>query len=183
MLKAPSLRDLGVQRRFTTLFNEHGIAPERLVYRGPSGLADMMQEYGELDIALDPTPYNGGTTTLQALWMGVPVVSMEGGNFVSRMGASFLRTLKRPEWIATDDAQFVAIALGLAATIDQSRRDRAAYRMAMQNSPLCDISAYVNDIEQLYRRMWVEYCHRTGGDIADRVLCLTANNTPLHHQD
>jgi hypothetical protein len=77
-------------------FAAHGIAADRLSLHGPSGLAEMMQAYGEVDLALDPTPYNGGTTTLQALWMGVPVVSLAGGNFVSRMGASFLNTLGQP---------------------------------------------------------------------------------------
>lgn len=89
LLKAPSLRDEAVQSRFAALFAEHGIGRERLRLRGPSGLAEMMQEYGDMDIALDPTPYNGGTTTLQALWMGVPVVCLSGDNFVSRMGVSF----------------------------------------------------------------------------------------------
>ncbi len=89
LLKAPSLRDEAVRARFAALFAQHGIAPSRLLLRGPSGLADMMQEYGDIDIGLDPTPYNGGTTTLQALWMGVPVVTLLGGNFVSRMGGQF----------------------------------------------------------------------------------------------
>jgi protein O-GlcNAc transferase len=60
----------------------------------------MMQEYGAVDIALDPTPYNGGTTTLQALWMGVPVITLAGDNFVGRMGASFLNTLGQADWVA-----------------------------------------------------------------------------------
>ncbi|MES2770628.1 MAG: tetratricopeptide repeat protein, partial [Pseudomonadota bacterium] len=78
LLKAPSLRDDAVRARFTALFAEQGITAERLLFQGPVGLQEMMQAYGEADIALDPTPYNGGTTSLQALWMGVPVVTLEG---------------------------------------------------------------------------------------------------------
>ena len=113
LLKAPSFRDEAVQQRYAELFAAEGIAGERLLFRGPSGLAEMMQEYGDVDVALDPTPYNGGTTTLQALWMGVPVITLAGGNFVSRMGASFLHALGEQDWVAADEAAKI------------SRRDRA----------------------------------------------------------
>lgn len=86
LLKAPSFKDDGAIEAFAQRFLAEGIARERLEFRGPVGLTDMMAEYADVDIALDPVPYNGGTTTLQALWMGVPVVVKAGGNFVSRMG-------------------------------------------------------------------------------------------------
>lgn len=158
LLKAPSLKDAAVQARFSALFAAQGIGPERLQLRGPSGLAEMMQEYGELDIALDPTPYNGGTTTLQALWMGVPVVALRGGNFVSRMGASFLQTLGRPAWLADDRAAYVAAAVALAAQVDRLRGQRAVLRAQMAASPLCDITTYVTDFEALLQRMWALHC-------------------------
>ena len=154
LLKAPSLADVEVQARFAGLFAAQGIAPERLRLRGPSGLAEMMQDYGEIDIALDPTPYNGGTTTLQALWMGVPVVALTGGNFVSRMGASFMATLGRPDWVAADEAGYVAAAVALAQTRVTLRAGRPALRAQMLASPLCDIDAYVANFEALLRRMW-----------------------------
>ena len=158
LLKAPSLRDPAVHARFAALFAVQGIGPERLIFRGPSGLADMMQEYGAIDIALDPTPYNGGTTTLQALWMGVPVLAVEGGNFVSRMGASFLSTLDRPDWVASDEEGYVAAALRMAGQVSMLRRSRGMLRARMMASPLCDIAAYVADFEALLRRMWGAYC-------------------------
>lgn len=157
LLKAPSLRDAAVRERFTALFAAHGIARERLVLRGPSGLADMMQEYGDVDIALDPTPYNGGTTTLQALWMGVPVVALRGGNFVSRMGASFMTTLDQPDWVADDEAGYVAAAVRLAAECATLRAGRAMLRAKMAQSKLCDIDAYVRNFESLLQRMWTNY--------------------------
>ncbi|MBK7766249.1 MAG: hypothetical protein IPI44_09115 [Sulfuritalea sp.] len=158
LLKAPAFRDSAVQARFAALFATQGIATERLVFRGPSGLAEMMQEYGEIDIALDPTPYNGGTTSLQALWMGVPVVTLAGGNFVGRMGASFLNTLGRPDWVASDAADYVAKASRLAGQVGALRADRPGLRQAMAASPLCAIEVYVADLEALYRRMWAVYC-------------------------
>jgi protein O-GlcNAc transferase len=158
LLKAPSLRDAAVQVRFAGLFAAQGIAPERLILRGPSGLAEMMQEYGDMDIALDPTPYNGGTTTLQALWMGVPVVALEGGNFVGRMGASFMATLGQPDWMADDEDAYVAAAVALAGDTATLRGQRAQLREQMAASPLCDITRYVTHFEALLQRMWALYC-------------------------
>jgi predicted O-linked N-acetylglucosamine transferase (SPINDLY family) len=160
LLKAPSLRDAAVCERFATLFAEHGVSRERLEFRGPTGLADMMQEYGDMDIALDPTPYNGGTTTLQALWMGVPVVALQGGNFVSRMGASFLRTLGRGDWVAQDEAAYVRIAVALAQGCANQRGQRSALRGHMAASGLCDIDRYTQNFEALVQAMWAQ--HGTG---------------------
>lgn len=158
LLKAPSFRDDAVRKRFADLFADTGIAGNRLEFRGPTGLADMMQEYGDADIALDPTPYNGGTTTLQALWMGVPVITLAGGNFVSRMGASFLRSLGRPEWVAADEEDYVAKACALAASVADVRLRRAELRAALLASSVCDIDAYTRHFETLLRRMWSAYC-------------------------
>lgn len=162
LLKAPSLKDAAVQARFADLFAEQGIARERLLMRGPSGLADMMQEYGDVDIALDPVPYNGGTTTLQALWMGVPVVALAGGNFVSRMGASFMQSLGQPDWVAGDESGYVEAAVRLARDCAALRGHRAQLRDSMAASPLCDIQSYVRHFEALLQRMWASYCDGCG---------------------
>lgn len=169
LLKAPSLRDMTVQARFAGLFAEQGVATERLLFRGPSGLDEMMREYGDVDIALDPTPYNGGTTTLQALWMGVPVVTLQGGNFVSRMGASFLDTLGNPSWIARDEAGYVAIASNLAYQCGRLREGRAALRQRMAASPLCGIEAYTRNLENLFERMWAAHREGTGSRLLAAV--------------
>jgi predicted O-linked N-acetylglucosamine transferase (SPINDLY family)/uncharacterized protein YqcC (DUF446 family) len=160
LLKSASLGDADVRARFTDLFGEHGVKPERLQFRGPTGLDAMMQEYGDIDIALDPTPYNGGTTTLQALWMGVPVMALEGQNFVSRMGASFLRTMGRPEWVAADEAGYVAAAVALARRRNALRTGRAALRAAMQ--PLCDIDTYTRHFEAVLQGIWRSHCEGDG---------------------
>jgi predicted O-linked N-acetylglucosamine transferase (SPINDLY family) len=154
LLKAPSLGDASVIQRFSGLFAAAGIDPERLAFEGPSELGEMMQRYGAIDIALDPTPYNGGTTTLQALWMGVPVISLMGGNFVSRMGASFLTALGRPEWIAADDDHYRTIARELAAQVPTLRQGRAAQRQAMLRSSLSNLEHYSAGFQTLLRQMW-----------------------------
>ncbi len=158
LLKAPSLRDQSVQARFQNLFAAQGIERERLIFRGPSELKEMMLEYGDVDIALDPMPYNGGTTTLQALWMGVPVVTLVGGNYVGRMGVSFMNTLGHPDWVATDEAEYVEAAVRLAQDYAALRNSRAVLREQMEASPLCDIKAYVAHMETLFCQIWTAYC-------------------------
>ena len=115
VLKAPSFGDEGAVRQFSERLTALGVDLKRIEFRGPVGLTDMMAEYGDIDIALDPVPYNGGTTSLQAMWMGVPVVTQMGGHFVSRMGASFMTAAGLPEWVAKDDDDYVAIAKRMAA--------------------------------------------------------------------
>lgn len=161
LLKAPSLRDPLVRERYYALFEARGIGRERLILRGPSGLAAMMQEYGDMDIALDPTPYNGGTTTLQALWMGVPVVTLLGDNFVGRMGASFMQTLGESCWIGGDDDAYVAAAVHLAKDCVRLRAGRPGLREKMARSRLCDIDSYVSDFTDLLHAMWRDYCQKT----------------------
>ena len=154
LLRAPSFKDAGAVTRFHRLFADHGIGADRLVFRGPVGLDVMMQSYSEIDIALDPVPYCGGTTTLQALWMGVPVLTMEGGQFVSRMGASFMTAAGLPDWIAKDDAAYVAQAAALAqdrkALLDLKRGLRAR----LLACPGWDADRYAKDFGEALRQTW-----------------------------
>ncbi len=114
LLKAPSFSDGGAVRLFGERLQTLGVDLARVEFRGPTGLTDMMAEYADVDIALDPVPYNGGTTSLQAMWMGVPVVTQRGHNFVSRMGASFMTAAGLPEWVADDDEGYVRVAVQMA---------------------------------------------------------------------
>ena len=154
LLRAPSFKDAGAVARFQRLFGEQGIPAERLIFRGPVGLDVMMQAYAEVDIALDTFPYCGGTTTLQALWMGVPVLTMEGGQFVSRMGASFMTAAGLPDWIAKDDASYVAKAVALGqdrrALLDLKRGLRAR----LLARPGWDVDRYDADFGAALRTIW-----------------------------
>ena len=114
----------------------------------------MMQEYGELDIALDPTPYNGGTTTLQALWMGVPVVSRRGRTHTSRMGASLLAAVGKTEWVADSDEGFVATVARVAADAVARSHWRGQARAVLARSELCDEAGFTRDFEAALLRAW-----------------------------
>jgi predicted O-linked N-acetylglucosamine transferase (SPINDLY family) len=157
LLKAPSFKDEGAIEAFAQRFQAEGIARERLEFRGPVGLTDMMAEYADVDIALDTVPYNGGTTSLQALWMGVPVVVKAGGNFVSRMGASFMSAAGLNDWVAETDADYVRIASSMARDRQALLTLKRGLRERLQAAPAWDIDQYSRDFEAALRQMWLAH--------------------------
>jgi predicted O-linked N-acetylglucosamine transferase (SPINDLY family)/predicted negative regulator of RcsB-dependent stress response len=161
ILKAPSFGDESAVKIFRERFEKMGVEPSRLEFRGPVGLTDMMAEYADVDIALDPVPYNGGTTTLQALWMGVPVLVKEGHNFVSRMGASFMRAAGLPEWVVSSDQAYVETAALMAHDRQALLKLKASLRLRLQAAPAWDIDLYTKDLSTALRAMWNDFCQRT----------------------
>jgi predicted O-linked N-acetylglucosamine transferase (SPINDLY family) len=165
LLKAPSFKDAAATRVFGQRLQDLGVALERIEFRGPTGLADMMAEYAEVDIALDPVPYNGGTTSLQAMWMGVPVLTVAGGHFVSRMGASFMQAAGLPEWVASDDADLVRRAVALSQDRQALWALKQGLRQRLLALPAWDIDAYALDLQKAVRNMWATWvdAQRSGG--------------------
>ncbi|MEA2734696.1 MAG: protein O-GlcNAc transferase, partial [Humisphaera sp.] len=113
-----------------------------------------MRTYDRIDIALDPFPYPGGTTTCDALWMGVPVVSRAGNTAVSRAGLSLLSNVGLAELVATSDAAYVTIAADLARDIPRLSELRQSMRQRMRNSVLMNTPRFVRHLEAAYREMW-----------------------------
>ena len=99
MLKATQFDDAAVWAHYQAMFAEHGIAPSRLDLLGHSPHAELLAHYNDIDIALDPFPFSGCLTTCEALWMGVPVVTMPGQIFAHRHSASFLREVGLTDWV------------------------------------------------------------------------------------
>jgi predicted O-linked N-acetylglucosamine transferase (SPINDLY family) len=120
----------------------------------------MMAEYADVDIALDPVPYNGGTTTLQALWMGVPVVVMAGQNFVSRMGASFMNALDLPEWVAADEEAYVQIAAAMASDRAALLKLKRGLRERQQRTAAWNIEQHARAVQEAIRSAWREFCRQ-----------------------
>lgn len=156
LMRAPSFKDAGAVSRFRGLFADHGIGADRLVFRGPVGLDIMMHSYAEIDIALDPVPYCGGTTSLQALWMGVPVLSLDGGQFVSRMGASFMSAAGLPEWVAQDDDDYVSKAVVAALDRPELLNLKRGLRARLVARPGWDADLYAEDFGAALRKIWRE---------------------------
>jgi predicted O-linked N-acetylglucosamine transferase (SPINDLY family) len=148
----------GHRDRTRALLERHGIEPDRLAFVGFLSAAAYFPLYQQIDVALDPFPYGGGTTTCDALWMGVPVVSLAGQTAVGRGGLSILSNLGLAELVATDVDQYVQIAAALAQ--DRSRRTqlRLTLRTRMQQSPLMDAPRFAGNVEAAYRALWHRWC-------------------------
>lgn len=139
-------------------FAAHGISADRLELLGELPRADHFAAYGRVDIALDPTPYGGTTTTADALWMGVPVVTLRGDTWVGRVSASILETVGLPELIAEDEEAYLRIATALAEDEPQRATLRKNLRLMLEDSPFCDGEAFTRDLEAAYRGMWRRWC-------------------------
>jgi predicted O-linked N-acetylglucosamine transferase (SPINDLY family) len=147
LLKAPSFSDPGAIRIFGERLQALGVDLARVEFRGPVGLTDMMAEYADVDIALDPVPYNGGTTSLQAMWMGVPVLTQMGSHFVSRMGASFMTAAGLSDWVSVDDEDYVRIACAKAADRQALLELKRGLRARLQANPAWDAVAHTRALE------------------------------------
>lgn len=157
--KAQRLEDTSIRERYANLFAVQGIAPERVELVGQlESIVEHLDLYGRVDIGLDTFPYNGTTTTCEALWMGVPVVVLEGDRHLARVGLSILHQLGLDQCIARDKEDFVSIATGLASGLNDLASMRAGLRSRMSESPLCDAAAFTRDIETVYRQLWKDWC-------------------------
>lgn len=140
-------RSLAVER-----FGRLGLDASRIELRGFS--ADYLAEYADMDIALDTAPYTGGLTTCEALYMGVPVVTLKGGTHGARFGASLLENAGLPELIAEDAAQYVEIAKLLAGSPETLQMLREKQRDMLLASPLMNFRQYVQEVEAAYEEVW-----------------------------
>ncbi|HEY8102110.1 MAG TPA: tetratricopeptide repeat protein [Burkholderiaceae bacterium] len=149
LLKSRSFDESAMQTRFIEKFNRHGIARERLILRTHSPHADMLAEYADMDIALDPFPFNGGLTTCEALWQGVPVLALRGEALIGRQSASFLAALGMDDWIAESKQDYIDRAIEHASNFAVLAKVRAALREKMRCSPICDARGFTRDLETL----------------------------------
>lgn len=130
-----------------------GLPPERVILK-PRKPQNHLALYNKIDIALDPFPCNGGTTSMDTLWMGVPFITLAGNSFVSRMGVSFLTNAGLPELIAENKDEYRDKAVALAHDKERLRRVRAGLRERVQASPLMDQKRFARNMEEAYRAMW-----------------------------
>lgn len=160
-LKTPSFTDQKCRDEFRDYFVNAGISVDRLIFTGPSSLEDMMNEYAEVDIALETIPYNGGTTTFQALWMGVPVIALTGENFCGRMGASIMQHLDMQEWIAENRVSYIETAIKMASDREKLLKTKSQLRDRMMSSPLCDVEGFASELDGIFQKIWKQYCEHS----------------------
>lgn len=160
ILKWRTFNDDAFREKVTWAFVDRGVAAERIELRGPSFHADLLKEYADIDIALDPFPFTGGLTSCEALWMGVPVITWPQSRVVSRQTHAFLHQIGLPELSARDAHDYVRIAVDLAGDAEGLVRLRHTLRDRMQASPLMDLAGFTRHLEDtliaLYRRIEAE---------------------------
>ena len=145
-------------------FEARGVSASRIDACGQMPHANFWALHHEVDIALDPFPFNGGTTSYETLWMGVPLVTCTGGpgsfapRFASRMGAALLGAVGLSELVAASEAGYVRIAVALAHDPARLNRIRAELRARLAASPLLDETLHVRNMEAAYRAMWQAWC-------------------------
>lgn len=154
-LKSRSFADFGTRKYILERFDHHGIPSERIWFEGYSvSLKEHFLLYGSVDIALDTFPYNGTTTTCEALWMGVPVIALSGNSHVSRVGASLLHQVGLDHFLALTEDEYVEKAVSLAKDVDLLGNLRLAIRNRLKSSSLIDPTGFCKTLEGAYRNMW-----------------------------
>ena len=157
-LKYQAYGDPSVRQRYHELFSSHGIDIDRITLSGYSPRKEFLAAYNGVDIGLDPFPYNGGLTTLEAMWMGVPVVSLRGHRFVGRMGETLLNNAGLGECVADSEEEYIAKAISLASNLTRLAEMRSRLRSQLLNSPLCDGAGFTRELESAFRGMWETWC-------------------------
>ncbi|SEB03389.1 Predicted O-linked N-acetylglucosamine transferase, SPINDLY family [Paraburkholderia sartisoli] len=156
-LKAEQLDTAHVRETTLRRFAAHRIDASRLILEGRSPRAEYLAAYNRVDIALSPFPYPGGTTTAEALWMGVPVLCRRGDRFLSHICESFLHSAGLDTWIATDDEDYLARAIAFAADRAGLAALRAGLREQVVASPLCDAPRFARNLEAALHDMWAQH--------------------------
>jgi predicted O-linked N-acetylglucosamine transferase (SPINDLY family) len=144
--------------RLHALFEEAGVTRDRIEFVGRVARLDYLSRYREIDIGLDTFPYNGHTTTLDALWMGVPTVTLVGETVVGRGGVSLSMNMGLPELIAKTEEEYVQAARSLASDLERLSGLRQTLRARLQQSPLMDGARFARNLESIYRDVWRRYC-------------------------
>ncbi len=158
-LKYKPLGNDGVRRHYQALFAEQGIDIKRIRLAGASPRREYLAAYRDVDISLDPYPFNGCTTTMESLWMGVPVINLRGDRYVSHMGETILKHLGLEEFVTDSEEEYIAKAIALASELPALAEIRQRLRGNLLNSCLCDGPGFTRSLEAVYREIWVKWCH------------------------
>jgi predicted O-linked N-acetylglucosamine transferase (SPINDLY family) len=167
-LRVQAVEDASIHAALAARFARWGVAADRLRFLPDvDAAADHLARYEQIDVALDTFPYAGTTTTCDALWMGVPVVTLAGAVHASRVGCSLLSAVGLPELVCDGVDRYVALAVELALGTDRRQALRRELRHRMARSPLTDGEAFTSSIESAWRAMWATWCRdQTSSDMA-----------------
>jgi protein O-GlcNAc transferase len=159
ILKSGSFSDNETRQHMLDMFYKEGISKDRITLLGDiPNFSDHLELYNKMDIALDTFPYNGTTTTCEALWMGVPVIVLKGEHHMSRVGVSLLTNAGMEEFIAGTHGEYVEKAVGLAHSPERLSQMRERQRDTIASSSLMDTQRFTQDLENEYRKIWLKWC-------------------------
>ena len=161
-MKNSHLASASTRQFLHSLFAKHGIGRERVLLEGPEEHYEFLKAYDRIDMVLDTFPYNGGTSTTEAIWQGVPVVAFHGDRWASRTSASILRAGGLEEFVARDVEGYIALAARWGSAPDTRDRLvelRRAMRSKLSASPVCDTQGFAREMERIYSACW----NRTAG--------------------
>jgi protein O-GlcNAc transferase len=159
LMKTLSFRDEVTRQRIFTIFGENNISKDRIALLPPDPSPKHFESYNLLDIGLDTFPFNGLATTCEAMWMGVPVVTLAGTAYHSRVGVSLLSNIGLAELVAKTSDEYISIAVNLANDLSRLESLRERLRDMMKNSPVCDAKRFTANLETCYRQMWEKWCN------------------------
>jgi predicted O-linked N-acetylglucosamine transferase (SPINDLY family) len=159
LLKDRNFHDETIREYASHRFTQWGIPAERIILQPWESPPKHLSVYNLIDIGLDTFPYNGLTTTCEALWMGVPVVTLRGTAYASGAGVSLLSNIGLTEFIAGTRDEYIEIAVDLASHIEKLEYLRGSLRELVANSPLTDAKTFTADLEICYREMWKDWCN------------------------
>ena len=185
ILKFHEGTDQQVQEYYRNLFAEYGLENpgERITFFGWLTNSEHLELYNNVDIALDTYPYNGTTTTCEAVLMGVPVITLIGSRHASRVSLDILTRLDMPSFAARSPEEYVKKAVALAVEPDALTQIRATMRQRLAASPLCDYKLITSDIEDAYHKMWQDYCYSKGIEISETRSPEDVNYKPRRYSD
>ena len=153
-----NVTDAQSAQRLSQMFGQAGVAPERLLLQPRVPIAEYLALHHQIDLALDPFPYNGGTTTMHSLWMGVPVITLAGDHAVSRLCAAHLSRVGLDEFITHSEDEYLQCAIRFANDLPALNQVRQSLRARMCASA-CDPAAITRQLEAAYREMWLKWCN------------------------
>ena len=160
VLKTHQFADPETRQLLLADFVTNGIDMARIELRGASGHREFLRQYNDVDFVLDPFPYSGGLTTCEALWMGVPTLTLPGQTFASRHSASHMSNVGLADWLAADVDEYVAQAVARAADPIGLAALRDGMRDRVKSSPLCDSARFGESLGAALRGAWRDWCAR-----------------------
>jgi FkbM family methyltransferase len=170
-----------LQNYYRDHFQQLGIERDRIKICGRKSPYEHLAMYGQVDIALDTYPYHGTTTTCEALWMGVPIISLLGGHHSCRVSLSLLNRLDMDYFVTSTKEEYVAKACALAANPNALAKIRSTMRVRMAASDLCNGKLFTENLEAAYRKMWHKYCRFKGAEIKENESQNNLDYKPRRH--